>query len=161
MRPIPDRVEIEGAPRYIEAWSAAAIKGFVPGVLRRWQREYGPLPQPLFITLCPQVEINAAGGLPEVAVELSDARLRCRQFTGCHKPYFVMFFTGDDAAAHQAQAGAALAWSESYRLDIGPDRLRLEFQDATEALDDEDGPERPGRTLSSLLESGELLEILG
>ncbi|MGD2082470.1 MAG: hypothetical protein PVF91_05865 [Chromatiales bacterium] len=159
MTPIPDRVEIEGAPDYVGAWSAAAIPGFVPTVLRRWQREYGRLPDPLFVTLCPQVELNASGGLPGVAVELSDARLRCRQFTGCHKPYFVMFFTGADAADHQARAGEALAWSESYRLEIGPDRLRLEFRGATEALAEDEEVRRP-RTIASLLESGELLEVL-
>ena len=159
MTPIPDRVQIEGAPAYVTAWSAAAIPGFVPAVLRRWQREYGELPRPLYITLCPQVEINAAGGLPDIAVELSDARMRCRQFTGCHKPYFVMFFTGAAAAEHQAQAGRALAWSESYYLDIGADRLRLEFQDATEALHDDDEPHRT-RTVSALVASGELFDIL-
>jgi hypothetical protein len=160
MTRIPERVEIEGAPTYMGAWSAAAIPGFVPAVLRRWQREFGPLPEPLFITLCPQVEINAAGGLPAAAVELSDARLRCRHFTGCHKPYFVMFFTGAEGPAHQDQAGELLAWSESYRLHVEPDRLRLEFRGATEALDDADEAPRP-RTVASLLESGELLEVLG
>jgi hypothetical protein len=161
MTEIPERVTIEGLPDHVEAWSAAAIPGLVPAVLRRWRREYGPLPEPLFITLCPQVEINAGGGLPAVAVELSDARLRCLQFTGCHKPYFVMLFTGTDAAEDQLRAGQALAWSESYRVHRHAQRLGLEFRDATEALDDEPETAAPARTVASLLESGELLEILG
>ncbi len=160
MDTVPAEVEITGTPNYVEAWSAARIPGFVPAVLKRWQREHGRLPARLYITLCPQVEINARGGLPDRVRELTDPRLRCRHFTGCHKPYFVILFTGEDAAERQAEVQQLLAWSESYAVSIEPERLRLEFLDATEDLDDEAEPARPGRTLQELLRTGELIHIL-
>lgn len=160
MDPIPSQVEIIGIPNYVEAWSAARIPGFVAAVLKRWQREHGGLPQHFHMTLCPQVELNARGGLPERVRELTDPRLRCRHFTGCHKPYFVVLFAGEDAAEHQAEAQQLLAWSESYAVSVEPQRLKLEFIEATEDLDEEPEPARPGRTLRELLQSGELVHIL-
>ena len=65
MQASTEQLEIEGVPPYVASWSAAAIPGFVPAVLDRWQRNYGKLPARFIMVLCPKVEVNAIGGLPD------------------------------------------------------------------------------------------------
>jgi len=161
VRKLPDKVEISDVPPYVEIWSVAKIPNFMQAVLERWQREHGELPPRFYVTMCPQVEVNAAGGLSSRVIELTDPRLRCRHFTGCHKPYFVVFFMGEDAQTHQSEVQGLLSWSESYRVEIGSDAVRLAFVDATEEADDEDRDDLPApRTLQDLLATGEIVSIL-
>jgi hypothetical protein len=161
MKQLPERVEVADLPPYVEMWSVAKIPNFIPAVLGRWQRDRGELPPQFYVLVCPQVEVNAAGGLPARVVELTDPRLRCRHFTGCHKPYFVVFFVGEDADRKRAEVQAMLSWSESYRVDIGTDAVRLAFVDAMEDLGDEDRDATPApRTLRDLLATGEIVSIL-
>lgn len=159
--PPTQRIEIANVPPYVESWSVAKIPRFVSAVLARWQRNYGELPSQFYAVMSPQVEVNAVGGLPSRVIELTDARVRCRHFTGCHRPYFVAFFIGDDARQRLAEAQQWLAWSESYRVDIGRQATRLEFVDATEDActgDEEAAPS--ARTVRDLQATGELLRVL-
>jgi hypothetical protein len=105
--------------------------------------------------------VNAVGGLPSRVVELTDPRLRCRHFTGCHKPYFVVFLVGEDAEQQLAAVQNLLSWSESYRVQIGADAVRLTFVDATEEVGtDADREQSASRTLRDLLATGEIVSIL-
>lgn len=150
---------VEGVPAHVASWSVAGIPKFIPSVLERWRREFGPLPEGFCLLACPQVEINAAGGLPDTVRELTDPVLRCRHFTGCHRPYFVVLFLGPEALDRCRQAQARLAWSESYRVRLTEAALVLDFLDATEDLDD-DGPSCGGSRLKELLANGEIVNIL-
>lgn len=157
---LPEKIEITGVPPHLESWTVAKIDGFVAAVLNRWQRAHGNLPERFTIVMCPQVEINAIGGIPSRVIELTDPKLRCRHFTGCHKPYFVVFFTGDKAEEQRAGVQEFLSWSESYAVHISDEKIRLAFIDATEDAGHEE-ERRPGsRSFRSLLESGELVSIL-
>jgi len=161
VKQLPDKVLMTDVPPYIEIWSVAKIPNFMQAVLARWQRDRGELPSRFYVTMCPQVEVNAVGGLPSRVIELTDPRLRCRHFTGCHKPYFVVFFVGEDAGERQAEVQGLLSWSESYRVDVGNDAVRLSFVDATEDSDEEAHEEgRSPRTLRELLANGEIVSIL-
>jgi len=82
--------------------------------------------------LCPQVEINAIGGLPDRVRELTSPRWRLQQFTGCHKPYLVLIHAGEDAERWRREVQGLLSWSEGYRVDITQDATRLQFIDAVE-----------------------------
>jgi hypothetical protein len=97
---------ISGNAPYVESWRWR-ISGFVFAVLKRWQRNYGELPHSFCMVMCPQVEINALGGLPSRAAALTHPKLSCRHFTGCHKPYFVVIFMGEDADEQRASPSAA------------------------------------------------------
>ena len=138
----------------------AKIPGFVIAVLKRWQRSHGELPNRFFLVMCPQVEINAMGGLPARVYELTDPRLRCRHFTGCHKPYFVVIFIGEDAGQRRAEVQHLLSWSESYEVEITNETVKLSFSDATEDSGNERTDLPKQRTLQQLLETGELVSIL-
>ena len=135
MEPVAKQLEIEGVPPYVQSWSAASIKGFIPAVLERWWHNRGGLPARFVLVVCSQVEIDAMGGLPGRVRELTSPRLRILQFTGCHKPYVVLFYTGPDAEARRAEVQRLLAWSESYRADLTPGMTRLQFIEAIEELD--------------------------
>ena len=136
------------------------IQGFVRAVLERWQRAHGNLPERFYMVMCPQVEVNARGGLPSEVYELTDPRLRCRHFTGCHKPYFVVIFSGEDADERRRRVQELLSWSEGYGVHIREDAIELSFADATEDLEDETNPPAPRRSLQELLATGELVSIL-
>jgi hypothetical protein len=158
---LPQSIQITGVPPYVEFWSVAKIPKFVAAVLERWQRNHGHLPMDFFAVMCPQVEVNAVGGLPSRVVELTDPRLRCRHFTGCHKPYFVVFLVGEDAEQRLAAVQNLLSWSESYRVQIGADAVRLTFVGATEEVGtDADREQSASRTLRDLLATGEIVSIL-
>ncbi len=160
MAPTFDSVEIRDVPVYVESWTVAKIPGFVAAVLNRWQREHGELPARFHMAMCPQVEINAMGGLPSRVRELTDPRLTCRHFTGCHKPYLVVIFVGDDADSRRQQAQELLSWSEGYAVEKTESAVQLTFASCTEEVDHDQDPRRNARRLQELLESGELIRIL-
>jgi hypothetical protein len=160
MQPLPSQVEIADLPEHVQSWSAARIAGFVPGVLDRWQREFGALPRTFHMLLCPQVEVNMRGGLPPDMHALTDARLTCHHFTGCHKPYLVALFQGKDSVDRCRRALTLLAWSEGYAVEITASAIRLRLVDYTEDLGDEGEPSAHARTLQDLLRSGELVRVL-
>jgi len=125
-------LEIQGIPQHVKSWSAAGLPRFVPAVLDRWRRNCGELPRRFVMVLCPQVEINAIGGLPDRVRELTSPRWRLQQFTGCHKPYLVLIHAGEDAERWRREVQGLLSWSEGYRVDITQDATRLQFIDAVE-----------------------------
>ncbi len=161
MTRLPQTLEITGVPRHVGSWSVAQIPGFVPAVLGRWEREHGSLPRRFSLVMCPQVEVNARGGLPPQVTELTDPRLRCRHFTGCHRPYLVILFTGPEAETQRSRVLPLLAWCEAYEVAIGPDAVHLQFAGATEDTDEPPmAQHRAPRALKDLLASGELIQIL-
>lgn len=132
----PQQLEITGVPAYIGSWSAVGLPGFVLNVLDRWQRNYGRLPPQFRLIACPQVEVNAVGGLPARVRELTDSRVRLLHFTGCHKPYLIILLFGDDAERRRAEIQSWLAWSEGYQAEVRQEVIRLRFIDAVEEIDD-------------------------
>jgi hypothetical protein len=132
MKTADKSLEIHGVPAYVASWSAAKIKGFVPSVVERWRRSGGALPRRFAMVICPLVEIYARGGLPARVRELTSPRLRFQHFTGCHKPYIVLFQTDGDTEAWRRDIQEELAWSESYLAEVGDGGLRLEFLGAVE-----------------------------
>jgi hypothetical protein len=160
MKPLPKKVELEEVPQNVASWNVAKIPGFVGAVLGRWQRGHDPLPERFFMIMCPQVEVNARGGLPPKVVELTDPRLRCRHFTGCQRPYFVVLLTGEEADQKRARVQALLPWSEGYSVTLLEDAVRLRFVAATEEVEDEPNAPRFRGRLQELLASGELVSIL-
>jgi hypothetical protein len=129
------QLEITGLPPYVGSWSVAGIPNFVTSVLNRWQRNYGRLPPRFLLLACPQVEVNAAGGLPRRVRELTDPRVRILHFTGCHKPYLVIILLGADAELRREEIQQQLAWSEGYAVEFAEGMTRLEFLDAIEQPD--------------------------
>ena len=117
MGPIAEQLEIEGLPPYVESWSAARIPGFIPAVLDRWRHNSGELPTRFVMVVCPQVEIDARGGLPDRVRELTNPRLRFLHFTGCHKPYVVLLYAGDDAEAWRARCSHYSRGQKATRRD--------------------------------------------
>ncbi len=160
MAPTLDNVEVREVPVYAESWTVARIPGFVAAVLNRWQREHGELPARFHMAMCPQVEVNAMGGLPSRVHELTDPRLTCRHFTGCHKPYLVVIFVGDDADSRRQQAQELLSWSEGYAVEKTESAVQLTFAGCTEEVERDEDPRPSSRRLQELLESGELIRIL-
>ncbi len=133
----PDKqLEIQGIPPYVKSWSVAVIPRFIPAVLDRWRRNYGELPQQFVMVLCPQVEINAVGGLPARVRELTNPKFRMQHFTGCHKPYVVLIHVGEDAEGWREEVQRMLSWSEGYRVETTEELTRLHFIDAVEERDD-------------------------
>ncbi len=130
-------LEIEGIPVNVQSWSAARIPGFVPAVLERWRRNCRERPNRFVMVLCPQVEVHATGGLPGRVRELTNPRLRYLHFTGCHKPYVVLFHTGADADAWRSEVQQLLSWSEGYEAELSDGITRLKFIEAVEERDDE------------------------
>lgn len=137
MKAIAEQLEIEGIPPYVESWSAAGIPGFIPAVLNRWRENVGNLPTRFVMVLCPQVEIDARGGLPDRVRELTNPRLRFLHFTGCHKPYVVFLYSGDDAEEWRTEVQRLLSWSEGYQAELMAGITRLKFIDAVEEPDDD------------------------
>ena len=131
--------EIIGLPPNVGSWSAIGIPGFVSGALGRWGREQGRLPAHFVLIACPKVEINAKGGLPSRVRELTNPRHRLQHFTGCHKPYLVIFLEGEDADARREEIQKWLSWSEGYQVDYTHEAPRLRFIKAIEELDDGNG----------------------
>ncbi len=136
MKTATDRLEIDGVPANIASWSAAGIPGFVLAVLDRWRRNSGRVPDRFAMVLCPQIEIHAMGGLPTRVRELTDPRLRFQHFTGCHRPYVILFHAAEDAEGWREAVQGQLAWSESYQAEFADGVLRLRFVDAVEERDE-------------------------
>jgi hypothetical protein len=159
---IPENCELYGVPPYLESWIVAKVPKFVPAILSRWERNGISLSEHFFLLLCPLAEINSHGGLPEGVQLLTDPRLTCRHFTGCHRPYFAALFLGETAESVCQDVLERLPWSEAYEVELGSDRIGLHFFGATEDIDEEElpAPGRPQRPLRELVASGELLEIL-
>ncbi len=153
-------IEISGVPQHVESWTVAKIPGFVTAVLGRWEREHGDLPSRFQMAMCPLVEVSAMGGLPDKVHELTDPRLTCRHFTGCHKPYLVVIFVGEDADSRRQQVQDLLPWSEGYAVEKTGSEIRLRFAGCTEEVEQDDSPRPPARRLQELLETGELIKIL-
>lgn len=130
-----EHLEILGLPNYIGSWSVVGVPGFVIAVLNRWQRNRGSLPSQFVLVACPQVEVNANGGLPPRVRELTDSRVRIQHFTGCHKPYLVILLLGEDAEARREEIQNLLAWSEGYEVELSEGTTRLRFIDAVEEND--------------------------
>jgi hypothetical protein len=135
MESISMQLEILGQPNYVASWSVAGIPGFIQTVLDRWQRNNGELPDRFMLVACPQVEINALGGLPDRVRELTNPRLRFQHFTGCHKPYLVIMIVGEDAGARREMVQKMLSWSEGYQVEYVDRTTRLRFIEATEECD--------------------------
>ena len=131
----PHQLEIIDVPPYIRSWSAVGLPGFIIKALERWQRNYGDLPLQFRLIACPQVEVNAVGGLPERVRELTDSRVRLLHFTGCHKPYLILLLFGNDAEVRRAEIQQWLAWSEGYQVEVSEEVIRLHFIDAIEEID--------------------------
>ena len=135
MESIPEHQEITGLPPYVGSWSAVGLPGFIVKVLNRWQRNFGKLPSKFVLVACPQVEVNAVGGLPPRVRELTDSRVRILHFTGCHKPYLVILLIGEDAEARRGEIQQLLSWSEGYQVEIIDGMARLRFIEAVEEND--------------------------
>ena len=136
MQPVAEQLEIEGIPPYVESWSAATIPGFILAVLNRWRHNSGGLPTRFVMVICPQVEMSAIGGLPDRVRELTNPRLRYLHFTGCHKPYVVLLYTGADAEAWRSEVQRLLSWSEGYQAELTAGITHLKFIEAIEERDD-------------------------
>jgi len=130
-----EHLEITGLPPHVGSWSAVGLPGFIIKVLNRWQRNYGRLPSQYVLVACPQVEINAVGGLPSRVRELTDSRVRILHFTGCHKPYLVILLLGDDAEARRGEIQKWLSWSEGYQVEFKDGMTQLRFIEAVEEND--------------------------
>ena len=130
-----EQLEIIGLPPYIGSWSAVGLPGFIFAILNRWQRNYGKLPSRFVLVACPQVEINAIGGLPSRVRELTDSRVRVQHFTGCHKPYLVILLLGEDAEVRREEIQKLLSWSEGYHVEFMDGMTRLRFIEAIEEHD--------------------------
>ena len=135
MQTSPEQLEVQGVPPYVASWSAAILPGFVPAVLDRWRRNYGKLPAQFIMVLCPKVEVNAMGGLPAGVIQRTNPRLRMQHFTGCHKPYLVLFHCGEDAEEWRSEVQGLLPWSEGYAAEYVDGLTRLRFVEAVEDLD--------------------------
>ena len=132
MKVVMKQPDITGLPAYVGSWSAVSIPGFLAGILNRWQRERGRLPTRFVLIACPKVEINANGGLPSRVRELTNPRQRFEHFTGCHKPYLVIFLLGEDADARRDEIQKWLSWSEGYQVEYTDGSPRLRFIEAIE-----------------------------
>ena len=137
MIPTSEQLEITGLPPHVGSWSAVSLPGFIIKVLDRWQRDFGRLPSHFALVVCPQVEVNAIGGLPSRVRELTDSRVRILHFTGCHKPYLIILLLGDDAEVRRAEIQKQLAWSEGYQVNFQEGLARLRFVEAVEENDEE------------------------
>jgi len=135
MKSTSEPLKIIGLPPYIECWSAVGVPGFIFAILNRWQRNYGRLPSQFVMVACPQVEINAMGGLPARVSELTDSRQRIKHFTGCHRPYLVILLLGEDAEVRREEIQKFLPWSEGYHVDFKDGMTQLRFIDAIEEID--------------------------
>ncbi|MGB5455101.1 MAG: hypothetical protein WBO18_03900 [Gammaproteobacteria bacterium] len=123
---------IADLPAYVQSWSAVKLPGFVTAVLDNWRRNFGELPDSFSLVACPQAEINANGGLPGRVIELTDSRVRIKQFTSCHRLYLVILIMGQDAEERREQIQQYLSWSEGYDVEIHNGVPQLRFVEAVE-----------------------------
>ncbi|MGB5397144.1 MAG: hypothetical protein WBN96_08350 [Gammaproteobacteria bacterium] len=136
MNSTTEQLEIVNLPPHVSSWSVAGIPGFIPSVLNRYQRNHGDLPEQFSLVACPQVEINALGGLPVSVRQLTDARTRMQHFTSCNKLYLVILLPGEDAEARRELIQKSLSWSEGYEVKFMNGATQLRFTEATEEIED-------------------------
>ena len=136
MEPVEKQLVVEDIPPHVENWSAANIPGFITAVLGRWRRRSGELPARFVMVICPQIEVDAMGGLPDRVRELTNPRLRFLHFTGCHKPFVVLLCVDDDAEQWRTTVQPLLSWSESYQTEMKTGKTCLTFIEAIEERDD-------------------------
>lgn len=162
MELVLNKTDVHGIPVYVESWAAALVPNLVSTALGRWEREYEKLPESFYMLICPQVEINARGGLPADIHEYIDPKLTCRQFTGCLKPYFIALFMHQSAEDRCLKTQQLLAWSEAYKVKIKDGDVILNFVACTEELDDEIDTEfsENKKIFQELISTGELMRIL-
>jgi hypothetical protein len=129
------QLEITDLPAYVQSWSVVNLPGFITKLLASWQRNYGALPDTFSLIACPQAEINANGGLPSPVIALTDARVRIKQFTSCHRLYLVILIMGEQVAIRRQQIQQYLSWSEAYDVVRDDGVLRLRFIEAVEESD--------------------------
>lgn len=145
--------EVNGSP---PPWTVTGVDKFIVSVIERAEREGGDLPGEFYLSLCPWGERNAVGGGAAELRDVMDPRFRLVHFTGCGRPYLLVFFIGDDARQRQRVAVRHLPWSEHYRASISDGVIHLEFIEQAEQPQ-EGGAEVMGeRTLRALLRAGEL-----
>jgi len=126
---------MQTGPEQVASWSAAILPGFLPAVLDRSRRNFGKLPARFIMVLCPKVEVNAMGCLPAGVIQRTNPRLRMQHFTGCHKPYLVLLYAGDDAEEWRSEVQGLLPWSEGYAAESVNGVTRMRFVEAVEDLD--------------------------
>jgi hypothetical protein len=136
MGSVIEKPEIIGLPPNVGSWSAVGIPCFVTGALNRQARVQGRLPPRFMLVACPKVEINAVGGLPPRVRDLTNPRQRLQHFTGCHKPYLVIFLEGENADERREEIQKWLSWSEGYQVEFTDGSPRLRFIEAVEERDD-------------------------
>ena len=132
MNSTAEQLEILELPPYVRSWSVAGIPGFVPAVLNRFQRNHGNLPSQFVLIACPQIEINAMGGLPSRVRELTDSRTRIQHFTSCNRLYLVILLLGDNSEVRREEIQQSLSWSEGYEVNLIEGATQLRFIEATE-----------------------------
>ena len=125
-------LDIANLPAYVQSWSAVNLPGFVPAVLDNWKRNFGELPKTFSLVACPQAEINASGGLHARVIELTDSRIRIKQFTSCHRLYLVILIMGEDAESRREEIQQYLSWSEGYDVEMYSGVPQLRFVEAVE-----------------------------
>lgn len=161
MLKIPEKVEVSGLPPYIAFWSITRVDRFIPAILGRWKRERGGLYSAFFLLLCPRVEVNALGGLPNDVLDLTDPRQRLTHFTGCQRPYMAIMLAGEDADQRRARIHELLPWSESYWVEMDDAAIRLTFVDATEELPAQPVERcEPPTRFRELCSSGDIVRLL-
>jgi len=149
-----ERYMVEGTP---PPWSVTKVNNFVVGALARMRHEGGDLPEHFLLSFCPWGERNAIGGTPEQLREVMDPRFRLVHFTGCSRPYWVILFIGEAAAARQQLAMRHLPWSEHFTVVCRDSGAILEYLGCTEevSVDYESDP----HTLRELLSQGRLVSF--
>ena len=133
----PAEPDIANLPPYVQSWSAVNLPGFVPAVLDNWRRNFGELPETFSLVACPQAEVNASGGLHARVIELTDSRVRIKQFTSCHRLYLVILIMGEDAEQRREEIQQYLSWSEGYDVVIYNGLPQLRFVEAVEERNDD------------------------
>lgn len=151
------RFEIVGSP---PPWSVTGVDKFVVSSLQRTEREGGQLPKRFGMTMCPWGERNAIGGTRAATQTVTDPRLRVVHFTGCSRPYLIVFFVGEHAARQQQLAMRHMPWSEHYAVEIDDEGvIHLRFLACTEEPEQESIENQNIRSLQDLFHAGELVDF--
>jgi hypothetical protein len=149
-----ERCRIEGT---VPPWSVTSVHNFVVGALNRAQRDAWALPGQFRLSICPWGERNILGGTPTQVQEVINPRLRLVHFTGCGRPYLLILFVGEDAAAHQQIAMQYLPWSEHFSVTCHDNEAALDYHGSTEEINDASSGDV--RTLRELLGQGALADF--
>ena len=74
---------------------------------------------------------------PLRVIELTDSRVRIKQFTSCHRLYLVILIMGEDAEQRREEIQQYLSWSEGYDVEIDNGLPQLRFVEAVEERNDD------------------------